>query len=265
MFDGLKQMLNIGGASIVMILNEHVYSQGDIVSGEITIIGGEQEQAVKSVSLQLKEFWTEQRRRHSRHGSYYQTVTVDKLHEELAIGNSFELLPKMEINFPFQVQLPRNCRIPTESTGWWLIVKMDIPSTRDPRGKTLLNVQPARELLEIVQTCEEQLGFLLDSAGSPWNPKTGRTCFRLLPNHQWKDDIDSMTLELSVCSDGEVRGEIVFNRQEESLWDHFRALFGKDNEHHSVVFTPSDLWHDGVPNKSGIASIIQHHLQELKR
>ena len=60
MFDGIKKISNIGGANIAMLLGNDTYSQCEIVSGEILVLGGEHEKFVSSVMVELKEFWTEQ-------------------------------------------------------------------------------------------------------------------------------------------------------------------------------------------------------------
>ncbi len=58
--EGLKRTLNIAGSKIDVVLEDEVYSQFDLIRGEVVVTAPEHKLAGKAINLELKEFWTDQ-------------------------------------------------------------------------------------------------------------------------------------------------------------------------------------------------------------
>jgi len=56
---GLKRTFNIAGSKIAVVLEDEVYSQFDLIRGEVVVTAPEYELIGNAINLELKEFWTE--------------------------------------------------------------------------------------------------------------------------------------------------------------------------------------------------------------
>lgn len=256
--ESVKRTFNIAGAEIAVVTEDEVYSQFDRVAGSVCIKGGEYEQSGRGIKLELKEFWTETRST----GKTTTTVTVYKVHEVVALAEQFSLRPRSEQSYPFDVALPRNARISTRSTGWCLVVSLDIPGAKDPTGRVKLSVDPAEEFLAIVEACEFELGFQENRKRRCWKRSTGGTCFRLLPPHLLKPELDYLQLELFQAEDGGVSGTLTFDLQEKSLGDYFKAIFNRDQVRKPIQLSRSQLFTgDDQANTKTISKVVGECLE----
>ena len=260
LFEGLKRTLNIAGANITVATTAEVYSQSDPIRGEVVIVAPQYEQDGRAITLELKEFWTETRST----GKSTTTVTVYKTHVEVTLQKEFHFPPGSEHRFPFEVRLPLNSRVSIGKTGWCLAVTMEIPKARDPKGNVVLNVQPAKEFLRIVEVCEESMQFREEAKHRGWNRKSFTTYFRLLPPEVLKSELDYLALELLQNEKGGVDGQLIFNLQEKSFFDRLKAVVGKDKVRRPVHFDASELsLPDGQTNKGAIAKVIASELKAV--
>ena len=82
--ESVKRTFNIAGTEVCVLTEDDVYSQCDVVTGQILIQGGQYDQQVQSIRLELKEFWTETRST----GKTTTTVTVYKTHETVDLAGA---------------------------------------------------------------------------------------------------------------------------------------------------------------------------------
>ena len=258
--EGLKRTFNIAGSKITVVLEDEIYSQFDLIRGEVVVTAPEYKLAGNAINLELKEFWTETRST----GKTTTTVTVHKTHVEVALQGVFDFEPGSQHRFPFEVGLPENCRISTSHTGWCLVVTMDIPKAIDPTERVVLNVQPAEEFLAIIEVCEESLRFQERQKSRHWNPRSSRTYFRLLPPEVLKSELDYLAFEMSQAEDGSVEGDLIFNLQEKSIVDYFKAIIRKDRIRRHFHLTSSQLYaQDGSVSSEDITVVIGGSLKEV--
>lgn len=259
--EGLKRRLNIAGSKIVLVARDDIYSQSDTINGEVIITAPEYRQSGNSIRLELKEFWTETRSSGTNSST---TVTVYKSHGEVILEREFNFGPGTEHRFPFEVQLPRNCRISTKDTGWCLVVTMDIPKAIDPTEKVILSVRPAEEFLAIIEACEENMKFQERAKSRSWDRKSLKTYFRLLPPEVLKSELDYLALDVLQTEDDGVEGDLIFNLQEKSILDYFKTIIGKDRIRKPLQLSASQLFLPGgnVDGKS-ISQVIAVPLRQV--
>lgn len=254
---GLKRTFNIAGSKIVISTEDQIYSQNDTIKGDIIITAPEYTQNGHSICLELKEFWTETR----SNGKTTTTVTVYKTHEKVDLHGKFDFEPGTEHKYSFEVQLPRNCRVSTASTGWNLTVSLDIPMALDPVESICLQIDPAEEFLAMVEACEEKLMFRENVKSRSWHPKTERTYLRLLPPEVLKSEIDYIALDIIQGEDGSVAGDIIFNVQEKSIIDYFKAIIGRDKIRKPFTLTASQMNAQGESNE--VAECVMSLMKEV--
>ncbi|MCH7700851.1 MAG: sporulation protein [Planctomycetes bacterium] len=258
--ESVKQTFNIAGTEVCVQTEDDVYSQCDVVTGKILIQGGQYDQDVQSIRLELKEFWTEARST----GKSTTTVTVYKTHETVDLAGAGTIERQSEHSYEFEVRLPPNARVSTKSTGWLLKVRLDVPKAIDPSGDVKLTVEPAEELLAIVQACESSLRFEESLRHRRWDAKTSATHFRLLPPDVLKSELDYLRLELMLGDDGSVNGTLVFDLQEKSIGDYFKALLNRDQVKRPLHLTREQIFTNrGDPNSQAISKVIGDAMQEV--
>ena len=258
--EGLKQTLNIAGSKIIVVTEDQIYSQFDLIRGEVLVTAPEYKQPGNSIHLELTEFWTETRST----GKTTTTVTVYKTHAEVALQGIFDFEPRSQHRFPFEVKLPRNCRISTGDTGWCLAVSMEIPKAIDPTERVVLEVQPAEEFLALIAVCEERLRFQERQKSRQWNARSSKTYLRLMPPEELKSALDYLAFEMAQADDGGVEGELIFNLQEKSMVDYFKAIIGKDKIRRPFRLASSQLYfQDGRVNSTALAVFIGGLLKEV--
>ena len=260
MLEGLKQTLNIAGSKITVVTEDPIYSQFDVIRGEVQVTAPEYKQAGHSIKLALTEFWTEVRST----GKTTTVVPVYKTHAEVALQGRFDFEPRSQHRFAFEVKLPRNCRLSTDSTGWCLAVSMEIPRAIDPTERVVVEVQPAEAILAIIEGCEEHLRFQERQKSRQWNANSSKIYFRLMPPEELKSELDYLAFEMAQAEEGSVEGELIVNLQEKSMADYFKAIVGKDKIRRSFRLASSQLYaQDGRVRSGNLALFIGGLLKEV--
>lgn len=259
--DSVKRTFNIAGCEVAVTVDEEVYSPMDRVTGNVLITGGEYEQHGDAIRLEMKEFWTETRST----GKTTTTVTVYKVHESVSLCGQFSIEPRSEQSYAFDVALPRNARLSRGGSGWCLVVALDIPGAKDPKGTVKLDVEPAEEFLAIVEACcGFEMGFKEDERKRSWSVSTCATHFRLRPPRLLEPELDYLALDLRQDENGGVSGTLTFDLQEKSLGDYFKALFNRDRVKKTIAFTHKQIWLSGNEvNTQSISETIGRALQEV--
>ena len=155
---GLKRRFNVAGSEIAVVFENEIYSQFDLIRGEVVVTAPEYKLAGRAISLGLREFWIENERGldmgDAKGISGFLTTTtkpgsgsVYRTHVVVALQGAFDFEPASRHRFPFEVGLPKNCRISTSHTGWRLFITLDIPNAIDPTEDVVLEVQPAEDFL----------------------------------------------------------------------------------------------------------------------
>ncbi|MDB4459122.1 sporulation protein [bacterium] len=251
--DSFKRTFNISGADITIVLDDANYSQDDDVSGEVFIRGGELDQSGGTIKLELKEFWTEVR----SDGKNTTTQTVYKTHESIILATAFTIPPKSEQHFQFNTKLPLNSRISAAGTGWQIWVSLDISGAVDPKGYLTFPVAPSEEIQAVLETCETSLRFTESENHRRWSNTTNEAIFRMIPPEILKPELDYMRVQLVKTDDGGLQGQLVFDLQEKSITDYFKALFNKDKVTVPLLLTHKQLLlSDGLPNTQAISEVI---------
>jgi SpoOM protein len=258
--DGVKRTLNISGSDFDLVTEKNDYFPGDIIKGRITITTPEYRLTGDSIQITLSEFWVEARSA----GKTTTVVTVHKNHKKETLEEAFDFEAKSRHIYSFEIKIPESCRISTKATGWCLIINMSIPMAIDQKKRIVLKINPAVELLGILDACEQKPGFVEILKYRNWNPKTSKVYFRLMPPADLKSEFDYLAFEMLKTGEGGVEGEIIFNLQEKSLCDYLRAITGKDKIRVNFNFTKQQIFsEDGVFKTEEISRLIEAFMKEV--
>ncbi len=259
--DKLKRSLNIGGCGIEVLFSRPDFPQGTAVKGKIVLKGGSIEQKADSLDIELVEFWTVKRGKHS--------YTEYRSHGHISYKD-VDASPGTEQEFGFSFNLPSNARLTgagSQKEGWMLKVALDVPNAIDPTCTRRVRVSPAEEFMAVAQACEA-LGFSLDPKSFRWNKTDFSTRFRMIPSDVMKLEFDYMEFVLlqqgSRKKTSWINGKIIFNLQEKSFKDYLKAVFMMDRVVVDVRFGIEQIFlADGSVNTAEIVNNIKPHMDKI--
>ena len=251
----LKKTFNISGCEIVIEPDRSVYHQGDTINCNFRITGSkEYEQTADEISISLEESWQESR----GSGDDQRTVTIRKERVTILVDENATLKSDVTNDYEFSVQLPPNCRLSksSNSLGWCLVVKIDIPNAIDPVERLSVDVIPHREFLAIEHTLESTLKFEKKSTFF----SSGE---RFLPPAALKSKLDC--IDLHCYQEGtNTNCKLVFDLQEQSIADYFKMIVRLDKIKKEIVFNQSELLDENLkPRVEIIAKRLAAEIEQV--
>jgi hypothetical protein len=260
LLDGLKKAFNIGGAQISLELMQESFHQGETISGLVIITGSDREVFGDKITAELEEYWTETRGT----GKNRRTVTVKKTRDYKILEEPFRIEPHAEYSYEFNLKLPLNSRMPTNSTGWNLKVNLDIPMALDPHHTIKLKLIPAKEFLAVTGAMCAKFGFQENPRKSgQWNPGDSSTYMRVDPSEDLKREFDYIAFQLRQTTIG-ISGEIIYNLQGKKFMDYLKAAVGMDRIKEDIHLSNEQLFlPDGNINIQEITEPIEKRIKEI--
>ncbi len=245
--DLIRRILHIGGLQIDLVTRDTEYYPSDLIRGELLVTAPDYRENIKSITINLKEFWVEYLTRGgtrlgNRADRYHQ-------HESVALANSFVFEPRMQYRFPFEVQLPRNCRVSSKESGWRLCVVITASGSHVSRVDFTISVQLSKVLQTIIEAIEKRTKFIEVPRGRKFIPNTSATRFIFRPPEHLQSDLQYFELDVSFTDEGGIEGNMLFNTSESA------NTGGKYS--HEFHIKPTHLFHsDGQVDGSTITNII---------
>lgn len=270
---GLKREFAIGGAEVLLELDEQVYSQGDRITGSVSVIPPDgQEGELPHPIVELNEYWTrtEDDDEASSLTTRTQVSSRDKvLLEEFSKKTvvrrkSFSVQLETARCYRFALRLPKNCRPSTETTGWNVVVHLEAkPPAHPTSGRLRLGVDLGEELQAVLEAFTTRLRFREDPAQRRWDAASVTARFRLLPPKPLEAELDHIDLELLQSAAG-VKGTISFDLQEKSILDYFKSLFEMDIVKQDFALERGELvTPEGTTNLDSVTRALSERLQEV--
>ncbi|WP_299584635.1 sporulation protein [uncultured Microbulbifer sp.] len=157
MFQKLKASLGIGAAKVDTVLESSSVFQGEIIRGDIHILGGDVEQAIEAISVKVcTEVKVE-----TDNGINYSDFVLDAVQVvdtfTIGVGENRKLRFEIKLNDEVPITVLRarknQCRV-------WLETALDIDFALDPKDRDYLEVKPLPVVADIIAMIE-QSGFSL--------------------------------------------------------------------------------------------------------
>jgi hypothetical protein len=245
--DFIKRILHIGGPQIDLVTRDTQYYPSDLIRGDLAITAPDYRQNIQSITVNLKEFWVEYL---TRGGSALRGGTsMYHQHDSTTIANGFVFEPRMQYRFPFEVQLPRNCRVSSKESGWRLGVVITAFGSHVSRADFDINVQLSKVLQTIIEAIEKSTKFTEVPRGRKFIPNTFSTRLIFRPPEHLQSDLQYFKLDVSFTDEGGIEGNMLFNMTESMITG------GKHS--HEFQIKPTHLFHpDGKVDTSTITNII---------
>lgn len=150
MFDKMLSKIGIGAAKVDTILHESEVMRGEMLTGEIRMVGGKTAQHINKLYLELQtNYLVEHEEGHS-----HSTCILHRLE----IDDNFSLGAGEEIVYDFELQIPLEAPISFGHAHTWLRTGLDVSWAFDPKDHDKVHILPD-PATEMVLVAAEQLGF----------------------------------------------------------------------------------------------------------
>ncbi|MDH4127535.1 MAG: sporulation protein [Spirochaetota bacterium] len=168
-FGKMKAAFGVGGAKIKILLDseEAVFDQGDVITGKIEVTGGNAEQTINELRLELRLKWIQP-------GDVVETVDVygfvnvyeegdekhDEVLDEIVLDEPFKVDSNYKNTFDFDFEIPYDASISLDKEIiYYLYARADIPGGVDAKDKIIVEIVPSYEIQAVEKTLEDTFGF----------------------------------------------------------------------------------------------------------
>jgi len=151
--------------------------------------------------------------------------------ESVTLSGLFALEAGAVKRFPFQLKLPRNCRLTSVDGGWRLRADVGVEDAfriRRPRVEVPVKVSPASALMGFIKALEKGPRLREDPHKRSWNARTGEVRVWFHPPEHFTGELDAILLYLKTEADEAVTGRFVFDLQERDAVDYLKAAMHLD-------------------------------------
>ena len=197
----IKRILNIDGPKIDLVTQGSEYYPSDLIKGEVLITAPDYRKKVKAITLTLEEFWVGYRRYSSRYLK----------HVNITLASRFVFDPEMQYHFPFEVQLPKNCRVSSEESGWRLGVIIYAFGLSVFRADFDIHVRLSKLLQRIIESIERNTKSAEVLRGRKYDSYTSKSIFIFRPPDHLKSELQYFELNISFPDEAGIKVDILIN------------------------------------------------------
>ena len=257
MLNFIKRILNIGGPQIEIATQDSIYYPSDLIRGELLITAPAYRHNIQSITIDLKDFWVDSAARgRTRVNRYHE-------HGSITVANDYEFLPRMKYQFSFEIQLPVNCRVSSEDSGWRLGVVINPSESSAIRKDFTINVQLSKTLQTLIEAIEKETNFIEVPRGRKYIPDISATRLIFRPPEHLQPELQYMNIDISLTGEGGIEGNILFNKSKDSSLSQFISNSG-ENHLHEFHIKPAQLFDsNNQVNSRTLTNIVSEKSMEL--
>jgi hypothetical protein len=255
----IKRILNIGGPQIDLVTRDSHYYPSECIRGELFITAPEYRQNIKSITINLEDFWIE------AVGSGIRTTRASRYHRHnsISIVNDFVFLPKMKYQFPFDVQLPTNCRVSSEESGWRLSVVINTSGSSILKTDFNINIQLSKVLQKIIEVIEKDTKCTEIPRGRKYIPATSATRFVFRPPEHFQSELHYFVLDVSLTEESGIKGNMLFSISGNDSFNLFTTDTVGNYSHEFQIKPTQSFNSSGEVDGRTITNIISNKLMEV--
>ncbi len=242
LFGKMKAAVGMGGAKIKIVLDdeETTFHQGDVIVGRLKLTGGDVEQTINLLKIQLKSKWTEP-------GEVEEVVYADggvEVYEE-ADSRHTEVLDEIIMDEPFKVnngfhetynfdfEIPYEADITIEGEmEYFLYAQAEIPGAIDSRDRVNLVIDPSYEIVSVLSVLEDTFQFEVEDLYS----EEGWIMAELITPMSYKMNQASEVLGLAMKNEEDgLRIELFLDLDGNNLRDFIESSTGREVSKYKIV------------------------------
>jgi sporulation-control protein len=162
MFKSIMRSFGVGGASVDTVLDNPEVEVGGELAGEIRITGGNYDQEIQAVVLEIAT------------RAMVETRGDEKVYAEIELGTARLQPGRVGAGenkvLPFRLRLPDSAPLSMGSTRTMLKTRLDVPGAIDPRDSDEIHVRPTRVMMAVFDGIE-RAGFRLAETEVEYNAR----------------------------------------------------------------------------------------------
>jgi hypothetical protein len=243
--------VGMGSCEIVVAATEPQQLRGSLCNGSLVLAGGDAEQDVKMVTVDVTEFWVTGSGKHRTHHQ--------RVHQRVTVAENIRVGPGFRQEYAFQFGVPSDARCTRRREGWTLNAEAHIPWAVDARAHAVLKVLPHAEILAVQRAAKGALGLIpID-----WDGSREQVYYNFGAPPWLQSHLDGVAFRLQVIGDT-VTGEVILNKQEQGVGGIFRAMVGADKESLPLSIPRSALvTKRGGPNPAGALPYLSELFRQV--
>jgi sporulation-control protein len=255
-FNKMLASIGIGSAKVDTRLESQRLHAGEAINGTIHITGGNVEQRIDNIYLQLMT-------------QYIRSVNDSKVRETATIArykvaSGLIVPPNEKLELPFSIDLPYDCPVSLGRQPVWLRTELDIEMAVDPSDNDAIEVLPHPHVGTVLDALGA-LGFRLRSSQCEHYPRGGRLPFiqefEFIPTARFRGQLEEIEAVFYPSEEG-VGILLEIDRRMHGLAGMFSQAFDLDlEESKHKVFIPAEQIKRG-PDAIAVqlANLIQSRL-----
>ncbi|MEJ2112090.1 MAG: sporulation protein [Acidobacteriota bacterium] len=252
----IKRILKIGGPHVDLVVGNTEYYPSEWIRGELFVTAPNYQQNIESITINLKEFWVEFM------GHRFTKASRYRQHGNITVVENLLFLPRMKYQFPFEIQLPHNCRVSSEEGGWRLGVVISDSSRSVVRADFHLNVRFSKVIQTIIEVVEKDTKFSEISRGRKFIPDTSATRLVFRPPVHLLDRLRYFMLDLYFTEEDNLIGKMYLDTSKSSSMNRFKNDMS-DIQTHEFEINYAQLFNsEGRVQRKTVAKFLSDELTE---
>lgn len=256
MFKKLLASVGIGAAQVDTRLFKESLIPGEIVQGEVHIVGGDIAQEIDEIYMYVITH-------------YEREANDSKVKEECVLlkhrlSERFSLQPKEQKAIPFAFQLPYETPLTMGRQPVYLRTGLDIKNAIDPGDSDFIEVLP-HPLMSKVIDAVKQLGFQLFKVDCEYNRYLGRNYpfvqeFEFRPTGSYRSRLEEMELIFFLKQD-ELEILLELDKRARGFLGAWEEAFNLDERYARFRLTAADEQRSTADIASLIGSLIDRNIR----
>lgn len=238
-FNKVLASVGIGAATVDTKLENSRFTAGDVIRGNVEIMGGNVEQHIDHIYLTLYTTYT--REVDDRKYTDNAAITRFQVSEPFTIGAGEKKI------IPFSFNLPHTTPSTSGKTRVWVQTGLDIKNAVDPSDKDFIEVKPAPLANEVLNAVKS-LGFRLKKVDCETAPKRFRTPHVFIQefefsatNPAYRSRLDELEVTFLNQSSGSVEVLLQIDRRARGLASFLSEALETDESLVRLTFTDRDI------------------------
>ncbi len=238
-FNKVLASVGIGAATVDTKLDNSRYTAGDVIRGNVEIMGGNVEQNIDAIYLTL--YTTYIREADDKKYTDHAAITKFKVNEPFVIGAGERK------SIPFSFNLPYTTPVTSGKTRVWVQTGLDIKMAVDPSDKDYIEVKAAPLANEVLRAVEA-LGFRLKKVDCETAPKRFHTPHVFIQefefaatNPAYRSRLDELEVTFLNQSSGSVEVLLQIDRRARGLASFLSEALEMDESFVRLTFTDRDI------------------------
>jgi sporulation-control protein len=256
MFKKLLASVGIGSASVDARLEQDSLIPGDVVKGEVHIVGGDVLQEIDEIYMYVVTH-------------YEREVNDNKVKEECTLvkhrlSERISLQPKEKMVLPFKFQLPYETPLTMGRQPVYLRTGLDIKNAIDPGDSDFMEVRP-HPLMTKVLDAIQSIGFQLYKVDCEYNRHLGRTYpfvqeFEFRPTGPYRSRLEELEA-IFYLRDGELEVLLELDKRARGFMGAFEEAFNLDERYVRFRLSEADLQRPTGAIADSIEELIRKQLR----